>query len=304
MDVRSGKLNYECPSCNTNNKLILMGDRNGTFEKICKECNSKFEVTLKDNKINILVETKKERTVKHANIPKEYAKYDGEKDIFKKKPTRNNAKNIIAILVTISSLSGFATGGLLMDFFSDDYNESNDIKIEIVVRNSTGDLSKATISIDSSEVNQTYIGNGTYNIFAKPGKHLIEITVDLHKKAMMQIFIPPQDDNLSLIEIEQGIDGVNRFTFIMEKGVGNINLEDTVYVKVESWCPNLIFLFSLIGLWGAWVTYNLQSYKNAQIGAFFSILATGFLIIGPILGIIALVMLYRNKKLFTASFKN
>tara|TARA_B110000263_G_scaffold60043_1_gene51477 strand:+ start:884 stop:1798 length:915 start_codon:yes stop_codon:yes gene_type:complete len=304
MDVRSGKLNYECPNCNTNNKLILMGDRNGTFEKICKECNSKFEVTLKDNKINILVETKKERTVKHANIPKEYAKYDGEKDIFKKKPTRNNAKNIIAILVTISSLSGFATGGLLMDFFSDDYNESNDIKIEIVVRNSTGDLSKATIAIDSSEVNQTYIGNGTYNIFAKPGKHLIEITVDLHKKAMMQIFIPPQDDNLSLIEIEQGIDGVNRFTFIMEKGVGNINLEDTVYVKVESWCPNLIFLFSLIGLWGAWVTYNLQSYKNAQIGAFFSILATGFLIIGPILGIIALVMLYRNKKLFTASFKN
>ena len=304
MDVRSGKLNYECPSCNTNNKLILMGDRNGTFEKICKECNSKLEVTLKDNKINILVETKKERTVKHANIPKEYAKYDGEKDIFKKKPTRNNAKNIIAILVTISSLSGFATGGLLMDFFSDDYNESNDIKIEIVVRNSTGDLSKATIAIDSSEVNQTYIGNGTYNIFAKPGKHLIEITVALHKKAMMQIFIPPQDDNLSLIEIDQGIDGVNRFTFIMEKGVGNINLEDTVYVKVESWCPNLIFLFSLIGLWGAWVTYNLQSYKNAQIGAFFSILATGFLIIGPILGIIALVMLYRNKKLFTASFKN
>ena len=304
MDVRSGKLNYKCPNCNTNNKLILMGDRNGTFEKICKECNSKFEVTLKDNKINILVETKKEKTVKHAKVPKEYAKYDGKKDIFKNKPTRNNAKNIIAILVAISSLSGFATGGLLMDFFSDDYNESNDIKIEIVVRNSTGDLSEATIAIDSSEVNKTYIGNGTYNIFAKPGKHLIEITVALHKKAMMQIFIPPQDDNLSLIEIDQGIDGVNRFTFIMEKGVGNINLEDTVYVKVESWCPNLIFLFSLIGLWGAWVTYNLQSYKNAQIGAFFSILATGFLIIGPILGIIALVMLYRNKKLFTASFKN
>ena len=304
MGVRSGKWNYECPNCNTTNKLILMGDRNGTFEKICKECNSKFEVILKDNKINILVETKKERTVKYAKVPKEYAKYDGEKDIFKKKPTKNNAKNIIAILVTISSLTGFVTGGLLMDFFSDDYNESNDIKIEIVVRNSTRDLSEATIAIDSSEVNQTYIGNGTYNIFAKPGKHLIEITVALHKKAMMQIFIPPQDDNLSLIEIDQGIDGVNRFTFIMEKGIGNINLEDTVYVKVESWCPNLIFLFSLIGLWGAWVTYNLQSYKNAQIGAFFSILATGFLIIGPILGIIALVMLYRNKKLFTASFKN
>ena len=125
------KKEYKCPHCNNINQLILMGYSSGTFEKICPSCNSKLEITLKDNKINILVETKKERTVKHAKVPKEYAKYDGGNDIFKNKPTRNNAKNIIAILVTISSLSGFATGGLLMDFFSDDYNEFNDIKIEI-----------------------------------------------------------------------------------------------------------------------------------------------------------------------------
>ncbi len=306
MTIRSGNWNYICPNCNSANKLIVMGDRNGNFEKICKMCDSKLEIILKDNEINVLVETKKEKTVKPIKLPSDYAKYRGGKDVFKNKPTINNTKNIITILIIMSSLSGFATGSLLMDFFSNDYNESyyNKIKVEIVVRNNTANLNEATIIIDSNKVNQTYIGNGTYQIFVKPGKHLVEINVNLHKKAIMQIFIPPQDDNLTLIEINQGIDGVNRFIFIMEEGNGTINLEDTVYIKVESWCPNLIFLFSVIGLWGAWVTYNLQSYKNAQIGTFFSILATGFLIVGPILGIIALIMLYRNKNLFTASFKN
>tara|TARA_B110000438_G_scaffold120679_1_gene117824 strand:+ start:15179 stop:16102 length:924 start_codon:yes stop_codon:yes gene_type:complete len=307
MNMHSGKLDYECPNCNGKNKIILMGELNGTFEKICKTCNSKLEVTLKDNEINILVSDVKKKiedTIKNIKIPADYIKYDDEKNIFQDKTIKNKTIKIITALILIASLSGFVTGGLLMDFFSDDYIDYEEIKIEIIVKNNTNDLSEATISIDSNEINQTYLGNGTYNILAKPGKHLIEIIVDSHKKASMKIFIPPQDDNLSLIEIDQGIEGVNRFTFIMEEGVGNIDLEDTVYVKVESWCPNLIFLFSLIGLWGSWVTYTLQSYKNAQIGAFFSILATGFLIVGPILGIIALVMLYRNKNLFTASFKN
>jgi hypothetical protein len=90
----------------------------------------------------------------------------------------------------------------------------------------------------------------------------------------------------------------------MEEGTGKNDLEDTPYLKIGMWCPNLIFIFSLIGLWGAWVTYTLQSYNNAQIGAFFSVLAMGFLIIGPILGIIALFYLKKYKFLFTASFKN
>tara|TARA_Y100000814_G_C11998639_1_gene287742 strand:- start:237 stop:509 length:273 start_codon:yes stop_codon:yes gene_type:complete len=90
----------------------------------------------------------------------------------------------------------------------------------------------------------------------------------------------------------------------MKEGEGKISLEDSTYMKMETWCPNLIFLFSLIGLWGAWVTYRLQSYKNSQIGAFFSVLAMGFFIIGPILGIMALYYLKKHKKMFTVSFKN
>ena len=183
--------------------------------------------------------------------------------------------------------------------------ESVAIKVRArVVKNKTADLDNAIILLDKKEKNHTYIGNGTYHILAKPGKHSVKVIAPAHKNATMEIFIPPQDDNLSLVDIEQGIDGVNRFTFEMGEGTGKINLEDTTYLKMGAWCPNLIFIFSLIGLWGAWMTYTLQSYNNAQIGAFFSVLAIGFLIIGPIIGIIALFYLKKYKFLFTASFKN
>ena len=211
---------------------------------------------------------------------------------------------IIAIMILCSSLMGFMTGWGLLNYFEADFDEYNEIKIEIVVKNNTDDLDNAIIILDNEEINHKYIGNGTYNIVTKPGKHFVKVSAPTHKNATMEIFIPPQDNNLSLVDLEQGIEGVNRFTFEMEEGKGNIDLEDTTNIKIGAWCPNLIFIFSLIGLWGAWMTYTLQSYNNAQIGAFFSVLAMGFFIIGPILGIIALFYLKKYKFLFTASFKN
>ena len=119
----------------------------------------------------------------------------------------------------------------------------------------------------------------------------------------MAVYIPPQDPDLSLIDYSTGLEGVNRFTFELEEGEGHITLDENTYLKMLNWCPILILLFSLVGIWGSWVTYTLQSYKNAQIGAFFSIMAMGFLIIGPLLGIIALILLPKIKKKFTGHFK-
>ena len=119
----------------------------------------------------------------------------------------------------------------------------------------------------------------------------------------MTVYIPPQDPNLSLVDYSSGLDGVNRFNFKLEEGDGIINLDENTYLKMLNWCPILIILFSLIGVWGSWITYTLQSYKNAQIGAFFSIMAMGFLIIGPLLGIVALILLPKIKKHFTGHFK-
>ena len=120
----------------------------------------------------------------------------------------------------------------------------------------------------------------------------------------MVFFVPPQDSNLRLPETNEGIEGINRFTFVMKEGNGDITLEENIYIKVFTWCPILVYLFSLIGIWGSFITYKRQSYKNAQIGAFFSVMAMGFLVIGPILGIMSLYYLKKHKKIFTASFKN
>jgi len=243
---------------------------------------------------------KAEREAKKAKdkkIPSDYKKYEIDN-------SNHKMVKIIAIMILCSSLMGFMTGWGLLNYFEADFNEYSEIEIEIVVKNNTADIKNAIIILDKKEMNHTYIGNGTYTIFSKPGKHSVEVIAPAHKNTTMEIFIPPQDENLSLIDIEQGIEGVNRFAFEMEEGTGKNHLEDTPYLKIGAWCPNLIFIFSLIGLWGAWMTYTLQSYNNAQIGAFFSVLAIGFLIIGPIIGIIALFYLKKYKFLFTASFKN
>ena len=178
-----------------------------------------------------------------------------------------------------------------------------DIKINLIVKNETDYVDNAVILIDNKETNQTYSANGTYNVYLKPGKYEIKVSAERHRTSIMNIYIPPQDSDLSLIDYSSGLEGVNRFTFELEEGEGTISLDENTYLKMLNWCPILILLFSLVGVWGSWVTYTLQSYKNAQIGAFFSIMAMGFLIIGPLLGVIALILLPKIKKHFTGHFK-
>jgi len=298
------KIEFDCPECKKTNNFFLMGNYKGIFEQKCKACNAKLEIEnspdgIKVKSLQKIVKANYERFKEERsnNIPSDYKKYDF------KEPNKKTAK-FIAMLILTSSIMGLFTGYIMLDFFDRGYEEFESIEIEIVAKNNTSDLANIKIILDGKEINSTYAGNGTYNIMAKPGKHTIEITASDHKKARMDVFLPPQDSNLTLIDVEQGIEGVNRFTFSMQEGEGEITLEESTYIKMEAWCPNLIFLFSLIGVWGSWVTYNLQSYNNAQIGAFFSVLAMGFFIIGPILGIIALYYLKKNKEMFTASFKN
>ena len=141
------------------------------------------------------------------------------------------------------------------------------------------------------------------NINLKPGKYRLEVNAEDYKVSVMELYIPPQDPDMSLIDYSTGLDGINRFSFTLEKGDGIISEDENTYLKMLNWCPPLIILFSLIGVWGSWVAYTLQSYKNAQIGAFFSVMAMGFLIVGPLLGIIALILLPKIKKNFTGHFK-
>lgn len=277
-----------------------MGDDSGKFPRTCVGCDSDLEIELtkQGKELRVILISDEINTNVAKVVPKDYKQYEGKVPETSEKTAM---VKIISLLIFTAALMGFMTGGLLFTV-PDQYDGVEKIKIGIVVKNSTTTLENATILVDSQEINPTYFGNGSYDIFLKPGKYKIEVRVPLHKNCTMDVYIPLQDSNLSLVEIDQGLEGVNQFTFNMQKGEGNTSLGENTYSLMLKWCPGIMFVFSLIGVWGAWVTYTLQSYKYAQIGAFFSILAMGFLVVGPILGFIALVLLPKIKNMFNRSF--
>ena len=294
------RMEFKCPKCKKLNRIVIIGDDSGKFPRTCVGCDSNLEIELtkQGKELGVILISDEINTNVAKVVPKDYKQYEGK---VPETSEKNKMVMIISLLIFSSAFMGFINGGLLFTV-PDQYDGVEKIKIGIVVKNSTTTLENATILVDSQEINQTYFGNGSYDIFLKPGKYKIEVRVPLHKNCTMDVYIPLQDSNLSLVEIDQGLEGVNQFTFNMQKGEGNTSLGENTYSLMLNWCPGIMFVFSLIGVWGAWVTYTLQSYKYAQIGAFFSILAMGFLVVGPILGFIALVLLPKIKKMFNRSF--
>ncbi len=277
-----------------------MGDDSGKFPRTCVGCDSDLEIELtkQGKELRVILISDEINTNVAKVVPKDYKQYEGK---IPETSEKTAMVKIISLLIFTAALMGLMTGGLLFTV-PDQYDGVEKIKIGIVVKNSTTTLENAIILVDSQEINQTYFGNGSYDIFLKPGKYKIEVRVPLHKNCTMDVYIPLQDNNLTLVKINQGLEGVNQFTFNMQEGEGNTSLGENTYSLMLNWCPGIMFVFSLIGVWGAWVTYTLQSYKYAQIGAFFSILAMGFLVVGPILGFIALVLLPKIKNMFNRSF--
>ena len=294
------RMEFKCPKCKKLNRIVIMGDDSGKFPRTCVGCDSDLEIELtkQGKELRVILISDEINTNVAKVVPKDYKQYEGKVPETSEKTAM---VKIISLLIFTAALMGFMTGGLLFTV-PDQYDGVEKIKIGIVVKNSTTTLENATILVDSQEINPTYFGNGSYDIFLKPGKYKIEVRVPLHKNCTMDVYIPLQDNNLTLVEINQGLEGVNQFTFNMQEGEGNTNLGENTYSLMLNWCPGIMFVFSLIGVWGAWVTYTLQSYKYAQIGAFFSILAMGFLVVGPILGFIALVLLPKIKNMFNRSF--
>lgn len=294
-------LEFICPNCNKKDKITLMGESQGIFEKKCVDCRTVSELKIENNALIDIKSKIKKRNEIAKKVPADYKKYDFEKDKEIKQKDHFWVK-VVTFLILTASVMGLVTGGSLY-FAPEQFSESEDIKIFLIVQNGTSYIDNAKILVDNQEINQTYSGNGTYNIFLKPGKYNIKVSAEKHKSSTMNVYIPPQDSEISLVDYSSGLEGINSFRFELEMGEGNVNLDENTYLKMLNWCPTLIILFSLIGVWGAWITYTLQSYKNAQIGAFFSIMAMGFLIIGPVLGIAALVLLPKIKKNFTGHFK-
>ena len=292
------KIEFECPACDEKNSLVLMGHDGAEFGKKCQGCETDLEILRSNNELKVKAKNSTQTKEKKDKVPADYKKYEGLP--LTRGKNKKNLVSLISMLILGASLAGFMNGFFFLNL-PDEYPDSDGINIEIVVKNNTSDIEDAIIIVNSEAVNQTYAGNGTYNIVLKPGRHNVEVSALGHKNSTMEIYVPVQDNNLKLVEIEQGIDGINRFVFKMEEGKGNHKLENSVYVKITQWCSGITFLFAALGAWGAWVTYTLKSYKNAQIGAVFSILSMGLLFVGPILGFIALILLPKIKDQFNRS---
>ncbi len=127
----------------------------------------------------------------------------------------------------------------------------------------------------------------------------LEVAAAGYRNATSEVFIAEQDPGMDPTP------GVNLFSFKLLEGEGSATEQEQpvqgLWRSMFSWCPFLMLAFSLIGLGGAWAAWQRTSFLAAQLGALFSALALGFLLIGPILGLAALILLQRQKHAF--SFK-
>ena len=294
------RMEFKCPECKKVNRIVIIGDDSGKFTRACVNCDSDLEIELTEQgkELQAILISDKININETKVVPKDYKQYEGKVPETSKK---NRMVMIISLLILSSAFMGFVNGIFLLKMSSQEYGSSEEVKIEIVVKNSTTYIKNTIIFVNSEESTRTFWSfTGIYEIFLKPGKYEIEIKAPLHRDLTKEIFIPPQKNNVTFRG--EGVESMNVFTFNMQEGVGNINVEDNVFILIFRWAPVLMLSFAVIGTWGAWVTHNLQSYKNAQIGGFFAILSGVFTIIGPILGIIALVLLPKIKNMFNRSF--
>ena len=211
-------IEFICPNCDKKNKITLMGESQGIFEKKCVDCKTVSELKIENN---ALIDTKSKIKKKNEiakKVPADYKKYDFEKDKDIKQKDHFWVK-VVTFLILTASVMGLVTGGSLY-FAPEQFSDSEDIKIFLIVQNGTSYIDNAKILVDNQEINQTYSGNGTYNIFLKPGKYNIKVSAEKHKSSTMNVYIPPQDSEISLVDYSSGLEGINSFKFELEMGEG------------------------------------------------------------------------------------
>ena len=172
-------IEFVCPNCSTESKIALMGETKNrrTFEKKCKKCKEIVELEVEDN--DLINTNTKEKTKENTKnkVPTDYNLYN-----FQEKNEINGGKHFwvktISFLILTASIMGLMTG-ISLYYAPDEFSDSDEIKIYIIVENKTNHIDSAGLLVDNENINQTYSGNGTYIINLKPGK-LTVITGDTH----------------------------------------------------------------------------------------------------------------------------
>ena len=180
--------------------------------------------------------------------------------------------------------------------------EGNETPISVIVIDSAGFVHTVTTLVDGAKVNTSMNNHNEYPINITTGKHTLEVRdIEGYSNMTWDIFVAETDGETLL-----GTEGLTKFTFELEEGNGTIEHEPNqiqeMYLSSFKYGPIVLIIFGVISIWGAQMAYRQKSYAGAQIGALCGILGLGLLFVGPVLGIVSLIMLNRNRKMFSASF--
>ena len=105
-------INFNCPSCEKKDKITLMGESHGLFEKKCKECGIIIELTVEDSELKETRTKKKYLPKIKTKVPQDYQKYNFKEEEGKKKEKHFWVKTI-SFLILSASIMGLMTGGSL-----------------------------------------------------------------------------------------------------------------------------------------------------------------------------------------------
>ena len=95
-------INFNCPSCEKKDKITLMGESHGVFEKKCKECGITIELTVEDNELKEARIKEKYLPKIKTKVPEDYQKYDFKEEEGKKKEKHFWVKTISFLILTNS----------------------------------------------------------------------------------------------------------------------------------------------------------------------------------------------------------
>ena len=302
---------FECPVCQSE-QSILLPDGDASATSSCRECRSELEFLPDGNAIKVVPASPlapagtRRPPARRAGatgdspaappvVPDDYPRYRGP-------PLRERPKAggtlTIAMLILAASLTGLVTAWGI-HAMPEEYDGRQEIRITVEVANTTGPLGNVTLLVDGAPANLTAGAPGVYTTVVSSGMRSLEVAAAGHRNATSEVFIAEQDPGMNPTA------GVNLFSFTLLRGEGGATEQEQpvqgLWRSMFAWCPFLILAFSLIGLGGAWAAWQRTSFLAAQLGALFSALALGFLLVGPILGLIALILLQRQKHAF--SFK-
>ena len=292
---------FECPVCQSEQSVLLLeGDASSTSS--CRECHSELEFLPDGDAVKVgstgpTASQPPEPATASAPpaVPDDYLRYRGPP--MHERPAAGGTR-AITLLILAASLTGLATAWGV-HIMPDEYDGLQQVEITIEVVNATGPLDNVTLLIDDATANLTAGEAGTYTTTVNSGMRTLEVQAGNHRIAWSEVFIAEQDANM------EPTAGVNLFRFTLLEGEGTVTEQEQpvqeIWRGMFAWCPFLMLVFSLIGLGGAWAAWQRSSFLAAQLGALFSALALGFLLVGPLLGLIALILLQRQKHAF--SFK-